>query len=162
MRELQSQTGDTIVEVMIAMAVAMSVLGSAYTITNKSLANNRMAYEHSEALKIAQSQVEQIRILALQSPATAPVFSPTAASCIATRNGTVTRGQLKTFTAVSTLPDSNPSNYPPECRDIGSVAYRTGFRYNAATNTYTVYVNWDGATGTPSEVKSTYKVYPGV
>lgn len=159
MRRQRKQAGDTIVEVMIAMAVATAVLGSAYTITSKSLTNTRMAQEHSEALKIAQAQVEQIRAIALSSSANAPIFNSVSAGCIATSGAN--KGQLKQFTSTTNVPDP-VSNYPSECKDIGSVQYRTGFKYNSANNTFSVFVNWDGANGVDAQVKSTYKAYPGV
>lgn len=155
MKLLRRQAGDTIVEVMIAVAVSSAVLGSAYTITNKSLSNTRLAQEHSEAQKIAQSQLEQIRSIAVRSPATHPIFTTIAPACM-------DAGTIRGFTATTTLPDMNENNYPAQCRNLGSVSYRTGFRYNAAQNTYTIYVNWTGSTGNDSQVSVVYKVYPGV
>lgn len=55
-------TGDTIVEVLIAMAVVSLVLAGAYTSTRKSANATRTAQEQGEALKLAESQVEQIKV----------------------------------------------------------------------------------------------------
>lgn len=55
------QRGDTIIEVMLAMAVIGMVLGVAYGIANRSVAIGRSAQERSEALKFAESQVELIK-----------------------------------------------------------------------------------------------------
>jgi type II secretory pathway pseudopilin PulG len=54
--------GDTIVEVLIAMAVLGLVLTSAFAISNRSYATGISARERSEALEIAESQLELLRV----------------------------------------------------------------------------------------------------
>lgn len=56
-----NNTGDTIVEVLIAIAIVSLVLGGAYVSTNRSFQTTRTAQERGEALKLAESQVEAIR-----------------------------------------------------------------------------------------------------
>ncbi len=58
---LRSQRGDTIVEVLIAIAVASLILVAAYVATRQSLTTIQDTQEHSEALQLAQSQVEALR-----------------------------------------------------------------------------------------------------
>lgn len=53
--------GDTIVEVMIAMVVLTLILGAAYAISSRALKTARSSQERGEALKIAESQVENIK-----------------------------------------------------------------------------------------------------
>jgi Tfp pilus assembly protein PilV len=53
--------GDTIVEVMISLAVLGMVIGVSYGTATRSLRGMRMAQERSEALKLAESKVESIR-----------------------------------------------------------------------------------------------------
>ena len=60
-KEFASQRGDTIVEVLLAMAVVGLVLGVAYGITNRSVAIGRSAQERSEALKLAETQLELLK-----------------------------------------------------------------------------------------------------
>ena len=54
--------GDTIVEVLIAISVVSLLLAGAYTSTRRSVNATRTAQEQGEALKLAESQVEQIKI----------------------------------------------------------------------------------------------------
>lgn len=54
------QSGDTIIEVLVAMAIVSLVLGSSYAVINRTLANARQAQEHSEALKLLEGQFEQL------------------------------------------------------------------------------------------------------
>ncbi len=56
-----NQIGDTIIEVMIAMAVIGLTIGGAYGIANRSLQASRGAQERGEALKLAEAQLERIR-----------------------------------------------------------------------------------------------------
>ena len=56
----QQQRGDTIVEVMIVLAVLGLAIGISYATANRSLLNTRQAQENSMATAAAQSQVEQI------------------------------------------------------------------------------------------------------
>lgn len=67
-RRLQNQRGDTIVEVLICIAVISLVLGGAFVTTNRSLQNTRAAQERSAALKLAESQLEQIKGLLASNP----------------------------------------------------------------------------------------------
>lgn len=60
----RGQRGDTIVEVLIAVAVISLVLGGAYTATNRSLQSSRSAQEQSAAIKVVESQLEQLKGLA--------------------------------------------------------------------------------------------------
>lgn len=54
------QKGDTIVEVLIAVVVVSVVLVGAYTISNASLRQIRMAQERGEAQKLAVGELEKI------------------------------------------------------------------------------------------------------
>jgi len=57
----QKDRGDTIVEVLIAIAVAAFAIGTAYAISNKSLQNAISARERNEAINILQSQVSDLK-----------------------------------------------------------------------------------------------------
>ncbi len=50
--------GDTIIEVLLAMSIIGLVLGAAFGIANRSVQIGRDAQERTEALKIAESQLE--------------------------------------------------------------------------------------------------------
>lgn len=53
--------GDTIVEVMLALAILGLVLGGAYIVTNQSTLNERRAQERNIALQLAQGQIESMK-----------------------------------------------------------------------------------------------------
>ena len=65
-----NQTGDTIVEIMIALSITSFLLVVAYTTASKSLTGAQQSQDRGQAIKVAESQAEALRILT--SPATAP------------------------------------------------------------------------------------------
>jgi|ERR1035438_1449189 type II secretory pathway pseudopilin PulG len=66
---LKNQQGDTIVEVMIVLALIGSALGISYATANQSLLDTRQAQEASQAAQLIQSQVEELRTMT-DNPAT--------------------------------------------------------------------------------------------
>ncbi|GAC1390684.1 MAG: hypothetical protein NVSMB46_00980 [Candidatus Saccharimonadales bacterium] len=62
------QTGDTIVEVLIAMAVISFALGATYVTANRSLQSTQQAQERSQATKIAESQAELLNTISVLKP----------------------------------------------------------------------------------------------
>lgn len=74
-------SGDTIVEVMIVLAILGLAIGLAYATANQSLLNTRQAQENSQASEYVQSQIEALRYLAPNSNTnpTADIFAPPSA-----------------------------------------------------------------------------------
>lgn len=56
-----NSNGDTIVEVLVCIAVVSAVLGGAFVTTRSSQVGVRNSQEHAEALKLIESQLEQLR-----------------------------------------------------------------------------------------------------
>ena len=54
--------GDTIVEVLVSLALTSMVIAAVYTTANKSLLGARQSQERLQAMKIAESQAEELRI----------------------------------------------------------------------------------------------------
>ncbi len=77
---VSKQRGDTIIEVLLAMSIIGLVLGSAFGIANRGVASGRSAQERTEALKIAESQLELLKANVATEPqiqATNPAFNVT-------------------------------------------------------------------------------------
>lgn len=105
MREL-NQTGDTIIEVLIAIGVIGVVLVAGFVLTNFSLTSERNSQERNIALNILQSQIEQLRRLS------APVAQPLAQNfCIISTAGSATPVALYPGNP-SNSDDGNPN---PQC-----------------------------------------------
>lgn len=62
------QRGDTIVEVLIAVAVISMVLVSAYAISNRNVALTQDTQEHNQSQQIVQQQIERIRAMNAADP----------------------------------------------------------------------------------------------
>lgn len=70
------ERGDTLVEVLIAIAVVSLILGGAYVTTNRSLQATRSAQERAVALKLAESQIERLKALMSTSSASTVMGIP--------------------------------------------------------------------------------------
>jgi type II secretory pathway pseudopilin PulG len=57
----KSVAGDTIIEVLMSMAIAGAVIAGAYALASRSLAEGVSASEHSQAIKLAEAQVETLK-----------------------------------------------------------------------------------------------------
>ncbi len=58
---LGRQTGDTIIEVLIAIAVAAFAIGTSYSLANRSIEQAISARERNEALNIIDSQIADLK-----------------------------------------------------------------------------------------------------
>jgi type II secretory pathway pseudopilin PulG len=144
-----NQFGDTIVEVVIAMAVIAVVLTGAFVVTNHSLTAVRDSEEHSEALNLLQGQVEDLRNA---SPSNIPNSSPwcfdasgkqakTANDCIQNSQG---------------APNTSNSYYKlsfTKCTTT-SICPSSG----VGTNTYVFTVTWPSLSGGTDQEQLTYRI----
>ncbi|MET1033162.1 MAG: type II secretion system protein [Candidatus Saccharimonadales bacterium] len=77
-----AERGDTVVEVLISIAVVSLVLGGAFVTANRSLQGTRDAQERQNALKMAEAQVEKIKYTAGATPQVIFGTSTPAAYCL--------------------------------------------------------------------------------
>lgn len=77
------QRGDTIVEVLIAIVIVSMVLVAAYVTTTHSVNGMQDTQEHSEALQLAQAQLEYLHNSSTQ---------PTNNHCFLQSDGSITNG----------------------------------------------------------------------
>jgi type II secretory pathway pseudopilin PulG len=158
-----NQSGDTIVEVLIAVAVVSSVLLGAYLVAQKSTTAVRDSQEHSEMLQILQGQVELVRSLALDTTTDdSGVFAtpPTAAKyfCI-----DATTQQIVAFSPISyTLPALNADTfaYPAACKNLNT-RYNVAVTYDESNDVFTFTGRWYSLEGGKDQEQLTYRVYPG-
>ena len=60
-RSKLGQSGDTIVEVLLAVLVITSVMAGAFTVTSKSVKATRDSQEHAQGVKLIESELESLR-----------------------------------------------------------------------------------------------------
>lgn len=58
-----TRRGDTIVEVMVVLAVLGLAIGISYATANRSLLDTRQSQENSEAAELVQTQLEELRLM---------------------------------------------------------------------------------------------------
>lgn len=135
-----SQGGDTIVEVLLAMAIVSLVLGAAFASTNQSLARARNSQERGEVLKLLEGQIELIK---------AADIAAVNNVCLFVDGG----GNIRTAASSDARCSQNAEGQPNP--DPGS-AYNIDVDYSA--DTYVVSARWSrlGA-GTDQEMRLFYR-----
>ncbi len=136
-----NQLGDTIVEVLLAIAVVGIVLTATFVSANRSLRGIQLSKDRSEALTLAKSAVTEIKE-DIQKPI--PALSAGSNGCLA--------GNL-------TITTSTP------CPDIGSNGFFQAKISRGSSggtpdesNKYTIMVTWVSATsGTPQQLEIIYR-----
>jgi len=126
--KITNQRGDTIVEVMVVLAVLGLAIGVSYATANRSLLNTRQAQESSQATEIVQSQVEALRTLT-QTGNPQNIFQA----------GPYCLSQTAPYTIQTGAACNQPSLPPPN---------NVSIKYDSASNdTFTIVVTWPDALG---------------
>lgn len=143
----QNQRGDTIVEVLISIAVISLILGGAYITTNNSLRAERGAQERTDASKLVESQIESLKNLA--DTGNTEIFN-SSGFCI-TGGNTVSTSVNTNGTCKFNATGSNNNSEQP--------VYYINITRNA--NTFTIKSTWDSieSSGGQDTVQMVYKVY---
>lgn len=137
MKRLLNNTGDTIVEVLVSIAIVSTVLAGAFVSANRSLIATRQSQERGEALKLVEGQLERIKSKSsLNTPPS--IYTVASPFCI----------------------DSNNAFAASPCAiTIIGVVYN--ITVERSGNTFTVSADWDRAGGEGREqLRIAYKVYP--
>lgn len=148
-----NQAGDTIVEVLIVLAVLGLAFSVSYATANRGLAQSRNAEEHSEALGVLNSQVELVRTalakqVTLPVDATPPAGNTSLNFCMSSASNPPAVVGFGSYTVPNTAAadaaiDNTPPQpvYPAACvRGL----YHTSIVYDSGTGSYDFRVRWDG------------------
>ncbi len=155
-----SQAGDTIIEVLISVAIVSSVLAGAFTVSQKSAIAVRDGQERGEMLQILQGQVELVRSLALEKSGGIPDVFVTAPKFFCIDEST--RTKVGFDTAVNSLPplkdDSfTTATYKDQCRNLGG-RYNVAVTYDTAVNAFVFVGRWDGVGGQKNQQQLSYRI----
>lgn len=132
MRALK-QTGDTIVEVLIAIAIISTVLVAAWQTTTRNTAATQDTQEHTVALKLAESQLETLQ----QNISSFP-----------------SDGSSLCFVGGAPSTDDSQCTITP----VPGVGYNVSLKKSTdGTNVYEAKVTWTGIRGQNNEVSLLYR-----
>lgn len=142
-----SQRGDTIVEVLISVAIVSLVLAASYAITSRNLAVSQDTQERSQALQVGQQQLEMMRVLSTSTPQVAvPVTAPL--NCIKSSGGVPSAATLATDCKVDSSGTVNCTSQP--CYGVGIT--------DLGSNTYEVTVKWTNSHGAQAKLSLDYGI----
>jgi type II secretory pathway pseudopilin PulG len=140
--------GDTIVEVMVVLAVLSMALSVSYATADRSLLNIRQAQENEQATELAQGQVEELRTLT--APASPVNIFTAGGYCLST-------------TAPYTKLPSCGFNYGGQPAPAVSALYTLKTTYaavNSSGGTFTVTVTWPDVQGQGTDsIQLVYRLY---
>src|SRR3990167_1729863 len=143
--------GDTIIEILIAMAILALVLSTAYAISTQSLRTGTAAGQRSQALGYAQSQVEYIKqAVGTRDNVKLALYTSSTPFCV-DPNGNY----------VAVPGGSLPTNLCLDYDSIG-IPYSVIVVYDVGRQVFTVNVKWLGANLSAEESQLTlYYKLPG-
>lgn len=159
------QAGDTIVEVMIVLAILGSAIGISYTTASRSLLNARQAQENAEATKIAQSQIESLYTPSkITDPASTAqyLYVNGRTFCMSKNAGNVVTGFPAFGGEQRDIPDANYPDDDTTDKSCVKGRYHYSIRYNQADNDqFTVVVVWADVLGEGNDtVTMHYRIHP--
>lgn len=146
-----AERGDTIVEVLISIAVISLIIGGAYVTTNKSLLATRSSQERGNAVKLTESQLEELKGAVAKNPAT--IFGGGVPSPFCVYNDLAT-GTLQAVASTDAKCKVNVAGNPTTTEPSFQLAItRSG-------NDFTVKNSWIDVSGkTTDHMQIKYRVY---
>lgn len=146
LKRLTSQ-GDTIIEVMVVLAVLGLALSISYATASRSLTQARQAQENTEATTLAQTQIEQLRGNYQVTIDSSNYIYANPYFCL--NNG------VRTNLIGTDVKDY--ASYPPACK-FHDDRYHVAIKYDSPS-TFTVTVVWDDLSGNDqSRVTLSYRL----
>lgn len=155
--------GDTLVEVMIAMAVMGMVIAVSYKIAGRALQTAQQAEERGQAIKVSENQLERLKLLApgYGTPAT-NIFNTSSAFCVSQTTNSPVNWAIGDYPPNDEFSDilstTAPGKYKPECIQNGRFYFSVA--YDASQNDlFTIRTRWDRIGGGRDEVKIVYHLH---
>jgi len=157
------QAGDTIVEVLVVLAVVGSALSISYAIANHSLVGVRQSHEHSEALQLVQGQLEELRAYVASN--SSQIIN--ASAVVGTADFCFDPADATTINLINSadLQDS-PNDTANHCQadnlyNLDIICKPLSGSDCTSGGTYTVQAGWANATGDGQDnVSLVYRYYP--
>jgi len=147
------QRGDTIVEVLIAITIVSLILGGAYVTTNHSLRDTRDGQERSTAVKIVETQIEQLHNLAITNPSA--IFGATVPSSFCITNA----GAVVASTIAACAVDSTGAPTTAEPVYHLAITQSSNTINSVKYTTFDIAANWTSVIGNgQDQMQMTYRL----
>lgn len=159
----RKQTGNTIIEVMIALSIIGIILAGAYATSTRSLRITRQSEERTQSVQIAKNQLEVIKAMASSATSEAgseKIWDETRPFCI--NSELATPSPIYQFGSANPLPLLESADlrttdeggfYPRECVQKGLFYVHSIFD---GSDRFTVTVRWNRLGGGSDEVRYVY------
>ena len=144
-----NQVGDTIVEVMLSLAVLGMIIGTAFAIANRSLNRAQQSQERTQALKLAEGQVDSVKYLSESSNEADKITFESLQS--ATTNPRC----LSSFTDDGKV---SIKDYPADDANCQDGIFSYSMLYDQSKHIFNVRVVWDSLSGGQENVTIQYRV----
>jgi type II secretory pathway pseudopilin PulG len=157
---IRTSRGDTIVEVLLAIAIIGSVLGAAYVTSNNNTQINRGSQERLQGIKLAESQLERLKALSSNPSTKDIIFGTSGNFCLTQANTRVPTTNNACKVTGSGDPIPNADHQPqyqisivPSAGDIGNTPTTSG-------KLHTITVSWENIRGEGEDnVRYVYGVF---
>jgi len=149
------ETGDTIVEVIIAMGILTFIIIGAYVTTNISTTQQDRSGQRDQALQLAQSQIELLKAMSLQGT----VIPNWPSWCIYANGASL----IASKNPVASPTPYSPSNFTGNCNvNTADLATPTQPFFSVSiqqilAGNFTIQVNWYGTGGGIDNVTLGYR-----
>lgn len=150
-----NRRGDTLIEVMIVLAVLGLALSISYATANRALLNTRQAQETADATRLAETQIERLRAVSPHAFTLNPdtnIYGRASSFCLALVSGSV---------RVFTNPNTNCSSLNRSGVNVSGGFYNIEVREDSSIpNQFAISVTWPNVRGDDIDtVKMSYRVY---
>ncbi|HSW79190.1 MAG TPA: prepilin-type N-terminal cleavage/methylation domain-containing protein [Candidatus Saccharimonadales bacterium] len=153
-QKLLGQTGDTLVEVLISLAIISTVLGGAFVVTRNSKLGVRNSQEHTIAIKLIENQIEQMRSDASNGGA---LFTVGATFCMYNELPALPgSGNCNVDSSGTPVPASTQPSYALRVTDCNTAGCPD---YIAGSHLFSVTVKWAQINGGTAQETMAYRLY---
>lgn len=151
-----SHAGDTLVEVLLAIAVLSGIMGITYAIANRAQRNTQLSQQRAEATGVAQTQVERLRAIRDSSTVTRDNFP----NFFSSFTGAANPFCIESLSTPPVSGDLKDATLPANCGFGTNDRYRVRTVFDSTRRQFTVSVSWTRPdTPVPSQVSMDYRLW---
>jgi type II secretory pathway pseudopilin PulG len=163
--KLGAMRGDTIVEVLMSIVIVGAVIAGAYALASRSLAEGVSASEHSQAIKLAEAQVEALKSRQKDAGGDPTLWNSTynvlGSPIPPNRNWGPIKNGNSSFNGNNLTAGAGANEYNAACVNKGGTSddkYFVNIKLNPTSNlpTYLVTVKWVPAGNSPTSQTQIY------